>query len=159
MDCLNDIYLGLNSVLHDNPNTYGFGTPLKENVVSLLVDTSRLEFNTLCTIKIFMFKFLLITIWSRDSLRNIYQKHFLRGVGDRCVWLKTLPPSCATDLKSKCHVIWYACYRFDLIDLVWGVRGTSRTSGNISANGFGLRHVEVSMMGWKFVGAKEFLWV
>ena len=29
------------------------------------------------------------------SNRNEYQKYFLAGKGDRCVWLTTLPPSCA----------------------------------------------------------------
>jgi hypothetical protein len=33
------------------------------------------------------------------SNRNEYQEYFLGGKGDRCVGLKTLPPSCAGCLK------------------------------------------------------------
>ena len=31
--------------------------------------------------------------------RNEYQEYFLGGKGGRCVWLATLPPSCADFLK------------------------------------------------------------
>ena len=53
----------LSSVLHDNPNTYSIGTLFKENVVAPLVNTSRLEFNSLCAIRIFhLYKILLLTL-------------------------------------------------------------------------------------------------
>jgi hypothetical protein len=37
--------------------------------------------------------------------RNGYQKYFLGGKGDPCIWLTTLPSSCA-----DCHEIWEHIY-------------------------------------------------
>ena len=38
---------------------------------------------------------------TRPLNRNVYQEYFLGGKGGRCVWLSTLPPSCA-----DCQEIW-----------------------------------------------------
>jgi len=65
------IYHRPSSVLHDDPNRYSIGTPLKENVVAQLDNTSRLEFNTRCGITIFhLYKTFLIKVWPLDSVRN-----------------------------------------------------------------------------------------
>jgi len=82
----------LSSVLHDLPDTYSIGTPLKENVVALLVNTSRLEFDSGRAIRMcHLYEILRITLWSLGSVRNKYQKHLLRGKGDLCAGLTTLP--------------------------------------------------------------------
>ena len=92
----------LSSVLHDNPNSYSIGKPLKENVIALLVNSSRSEFNSRYAISIFhLYKILLITVWTLGSVRNKYQKYFVGGKGDLCEGLTTLPSSCATVLKFK----------------------------------------------------------
>jgi len=40
-------------------------------------------------------------VWPLLSVRNNYQKYFLRGKGDQYEGLTTLQSSCATLLKSK----------------------------------------------------------
>jgi len=130
MDCLHNIYLRLNTVLPHNLNSYSIGTLLKENVVALLVNTSRLEFNSRCAIRIFhLCKILQITLWPLGSVRNKYQKFFLRGKGDRCEGLTILLPSSATVLKCKRPCIWCVCDTLYLIDLAWRLKGSSQVSG------------------------------
>ena len=71
-------------------------------MIVLLVNISRSEFNSRFEIRIFhLYKILLISVCSLVSVRNKSQEYFLEGKGDLCAGLTTLPPSCATDLKSE----------------------------------------------------------
>jgi len=73
-------------------------------VLALLVNTSMLEINSRCAIRNFhLHEILLITLRPLVSVRNKYQKYFLRGKGDQC--------------EELTNFIQCVCDIFGLIDL------------------------------------------